>query len=162
VAEQQGIDPSATVAPLLKNCWSDYKTPDEFAQALAAALEISAEAGQKGEPGAEGDDGSDSLATYWENVLILDMDIPIGVDRVDTGIDLNGKILQVTSGDAVGPTPSEAFGVGMIDEDTVCVFVFNYPSNVTIPGGGLDPREVEREGWKLKVYELQQVPAPTP
>lgn len=150
MAEQQGIEPSATVAPLVKNCWNDYNTPQEFANALASVLQISAAAGAQGAPG---EDGEAAEAAVYGAVLVKTVPIPVGVTEVDCEIDLNGKIIQISIPDTiVEPGYDEVISPGMIAENTRLIFMFSSEND----GTPVAPT-VQQAGWEVKIYEITEV-----
>jgi hypothetical protein len=149
MANQEGIEPSATVGTLASNCWADY-SPQSFAEAMVQVLQISAEAGEQGIPG---QDGSDALQAEFAAVLVADKEIPVGVASIDMEVSLHGKIIQIViPKDGVTPAYDEVVFPGMIENDTELIFGFNSEND----GTPVAPT-VQQAGWRVKVYEVKEV-----
>ena len=146
--EQQGVSPIAKAGALVNNDWADYKTPQEFHNASAAALEISVEAGEAGEPGEPGEVVGPK---YFGMVLETTIPIPALVTNLATGVDLNGKILVITAPNGHSTLDEEVFTVGVVEDGTVH-FLFAKDE-------GSSPA-VARAGWSLEVWTVGEVDPP--
>jgi hypothetical protein len=152
--EQQSISPVAKSGILPNNDYADYKTPQDLFNAFAAYLEISVEAGETGAKGDSGEDAN-SLIT-WGLVLDQEIAIPIGVDELNTGLDLTNKIVRVRAPEGHSTTQEENFTVGVIEDTGVAPNINSYVHFVFTKDSG-DTPVVARTGWILEVWSIGQL-----
>lgn len=136
MATQSGDRTIIKAGILLKTDWNDYKSPQEFLNALAPALEVAVDAGPAGTPGKDG-----ASAPSVGLTLIASVNIPANATFVGTGIDLSDKFLQIVTGSAL-PSPGDNFTIGFVSGTTAYLSF----------GSGLT--SVPRAGFVLHVYDV--------
>lgn len=142
MASQKTSETNAKVGVLIEQNWSDFKTPQEFAESLAEKLEITVEAGES----VKGDKGETVVNEFdggFRLNLLQKIPIPIGVSSIvvtGDGADLSNKYVRIES-DGGSFTPSETIGVGPVVGSTVH-FVFSSGTTTAV------------DVFSLAVYEI--------
>ena len=99
---------------------SDFKTPQEFADAIAESLIGTFEAGDKGKPGEK---GSDAPASSLKTKQI---DVPNGATSVDAGFDVEDSNVKLVNELDATPTMGISAINGQIVNFTIAAPTDNY------------------------------------